>query len=218
MTNILQCGILILLAACQSLTMNNKIHTVGVLLAALFTLLTTSTRAATVMVVQGSGMFSSGPTFMEEGSGWDFSQKPTFTGETRFWSFRATPDTGGYSWGVAFGAPQDQSRLSPGLYLGVTSDVTPVAWGPSLSLSGEGRGATTNDGWFEVLEITWSSDFSHIESAAIDFVWGRTGSVLETRGSLRWNSNIPISPIPEPSSLVLVGAGFLALLRRKRKM
>lgn len=192
-------------------------HTIVVVLfTALFTLTLTSTRAATVMVVQGSGMFSQDLVLMEEGSGWSFFQKPPFAGETRFWSFQATPDTGGFSWGVAFGGPHDQERLTTGLYLGVTSDVAPVAWGPSLSLSGEGRGATTNDGWFEVLEITWSPDFSRVESAAIDFVWGRTGSVLETRGSLRWNSNIPLSPVPEPSGLVLTGIGFLTFLRRRR--
>ncbi len=194
-------------------------HTIVVVLftALFFTLTSTSTRAATVMVVQGSGMFSQDPTFMEEGSGWSFFQKPTFAGETRFWSFTATPDTGGFSWGVAFGAPHDQPRLSPGLYLGVTSDVAPVSWGPSLSLSGEGHGATTHDGWFEVLEITWSPDFSRVESAAIDFVWGRSNSVLETRGSLRWNSDIPLSPVPEPSGLALAGGvGCLTLLRRRR--
>lgn len=201
------------------LTMKAFHAIVVVLFTALFTLTSTSTRAATVMVVQGSGMFSENPTFMEEGSGWNFFQKPTFTGETRFWSFRATPDTGGFSWGVAFGAPHDQPRLSPGLYLGVTSDVAPVAWGPSLSFSGEGHGATTHDGWFKVIEITWSPDFSAVESAAIDFVWGRSNSVLETRGSLRWNSNIPLSPVPEPSGPALVGGvGYLSLLRRRRRM
>ena len=201
--------------------MRPKSRPVGAVLALLlFTLFSTLTRAASVMAVHGSQFLVQGTEILNESGGWAFTQRPTFSGETRFWTFilTRTDESGNYagSWGVAFGAPHDEVRLSPGLYLGVTSDVAPVAWGPSLSLSGNGQGATTNQGQFEVLELIWTPDFSKVESAAIDFLWGRENSPTAIRGSLRYDSEVPLSPVPEPSAalFLVLAAG---MLQRRRK-
>ncbi len=172
------------------------------------------------MAVNGSQFLVQGTEILQESDGWTFSQRPSFVGETRFWTFivTRTDESGNYlgSWGVAFGAPHDEVRLAPGLYLGVTSDVAPVAWGPSLSLSGNGQGATTNQGQFEVLELIWTPDFSQVQSAAIDFTWGREKSPIAVHGSLRYNSGVPLSPVPEPSAAALSLILAAGMLQRRR--
>jgi hypothetical protein len=93
---------------------------------------------------------------------------------------------------------------------------------PGLDVSGTGRGNNTLYGWFNILELEYDDATGALEAFAVDFLQydeasGPTGPSLY--GSLRFNSDIAINPVPEPSTcaLMLGGLGVLALCARRRQ-
>ncbi|MDB5935910.1 MAG: hypothetical protein JWQ01_3254 [Massilia sp.] len=92
---------------------------------------------------------------------------------------------------------------------------------PGLDVSGNGRGDNTLSGWFDVLEVSYGANGA-LDRFAVDFRQfdesaNQTGPSLY--GSLRFNSAIPVNPVPEPASSVMLLAGiavFGASFGRKR--
>jgi hypothetical protein len=87
---------------------------------------------------------------------------------------------------------------------------------PGLDFSGNGRGNNTLTGQFRVLEAVYSG--TAVQRLAVDFMQFDSGSTSKWNwGSFRYNSDIPLTTIPEPSSLalILVGAGLYVLRRRR---
>lgn len=175
----------------------------------------TTASAATILAVHGGGFILNGTETVSEPE-WSAVSRPTFAGETRFWSFLFTgPES--QLWGISLGIPHDQTSITPGMYLGV-KDVDLVTWGPSLSVTGHGQGANTHEGWFNILQ--WESNpLGGLTSAAVDFQWGREGSPTGITGSLRFNSDMPITVrvVPEPTGVliyVIPIAGIFFLRKR----
>jgi len=124
-------------------------------------------------------------------------------------------------WGLDFVAP-GRVPLSPGEYDNAARWPFEATTQPGLSFInwGEGRGDNTLSGYFDVLNIQYSSGV--VVSAAIDFVqYDETINTWWNFGSLRYNSDLPITPVPEPEATVLAAAGLFLFLwypaRRKTK-
>ena len=88
---------------------------------------------------------------------------------------------------------------------------------PTMDFYGAGRGLNDAVGWFEILELTWGDNYRPTV-LAVDFYTESfpNASHSKTTGSLRFNSNIPLSPVPEPSSALLMLGAVLGLTRRRR--
>lgn len=140
----------------------------------------------------------------------------TLNAETSSVTFRFINDSTYSFWSVTFRSPVGQS-LSPGLeYLGAARFQFENNGGPTLDISGDGRGSNQVSGSFKVLELTWTPK-GHVATAAVDFVhFNEKLSSQWTMGSLRYNSNIPAGAIPEPSSFILAFIGLGLVARRKR--
>lgn len=114
-------------------------------------------------------------------------------------------------------------KLSVGDYFGISNYVnTPLFFAPGFSLTNQGKNLLPiTNGWFEILEIQLDEEYGHTpKKIAVDFIaYSATGEY--TAGSLRWGSNIPVTPIaqiiPEASSsFLLIGALGLIVCRRRR--
>jgi hypothetical protein len=121
-------------------------------------------------------------------------------------------------WGLDFVAP-GRVPLTPGEYDNAARWPFEATTQPGLSFVnwGEGRGDNALSGYFDVLSIQYSG--GTVTSAAIDFVqYDETIKVGWNFGSLRYNSDLPITPVPEPETSVLAAAGlFLFLWRPVRR-
>jgi hypothetical protein len=79
---------------------------------------------------------------------------------------------------------------------------------PGLSFFGNGRGDNTLTGEFRVLESSYSG--GTVQKFAVDFMQYDEGNLNRWNwGSFRFNSDIPITPIPEPMSLLLLSLALL---------
>ena len=93
---------------------------------------------------------------------------------------------------------------------------------PGLNISGNGAGNNTLSGWFHVLEIVYGSG-EDISKFAVDFRQfdessSNTGPSLY--GSLRYNSSIPITPVPEPEAyaMLVLGLGIISIVIQRRRV
>jgi len=123
-------------------------------------------------------------------------------------------------WYLDFAAPND-APLIPGTYLGATRFPFQDPAVPGLSFSGNGRGNNTLTGQFTVLEARYTAA-GDVLSFAADFIQYDEGfSSWWNVGSIRFNSDAPISTIPEPSVGLLVLTGLAVLnthvIRARRK-
>ena len=79
---------------------------------------------------------------------------------------------------------------------------------PGLSFIGNGRGDNRLTGWFNVLEAVFDSG-GQVQRFAADFTqYDEQNTSRWNFGSFRYNSDVPITTIPEPSTLAL---GMIAL-------
>lgn len=134
----------------------------------------------------------------------DFSKNPDF------WSMRW--------WNLDFAAPYNQ-RLDVGHYANATR--YPFhAWGePGLWFAGNGRGSNQITGSFDVLEIDYDVDGLLLSFAADFTQYDENIVAWWNKGSIRYNSNIALFPIPEPHMVGLFAIGLLGLaasVRRKQ--
>lgn len=153
------------------------------------------------------------------------------------WSTADTPGTvrinynGGSQWfDFTFAAPtynpvtntNDGQPLHLGLYDRATRWPFNSPTRPGLDVSGTGRGNNTLYGWFNILELDYNATTGALDAFAVDFrqydeATGPNGPSLY--GSLRFNSDIAINPVPEPSTYAMMfgGLGVLAFCARRRQ-
>jgi hypothetical protein len=158
-------------------------------------------QGATVTVTPAEGFaFMANPTF-DKGVSLainDFQSNPDFQ-KARWWY-------------LEFAAPFD-ALLSVGFYDNAMRWPFQDSDRPGLSFSGNGRGNNTLTGFFEVLEVAFDQAGSILRFAA-DFTQFDEGfEQAWNRGSIRFNSEIPLFPntVPEPGPLLTLVALLAAL-------
>jgi len=136
----------------------------------------------------------------------DFAHNPDF------WSTRW--------WYLDFAGPMN-TPLQVGYYGNATRFPFQNSSDPGLSFIGNGRGNNELTGYFDVLEVGYGGS-DNVLSFAADFVQYDEGfQDWWNRGSVRYNSSIPVTVVPEPvSSILFVTGGTLLAGRRylKRRM
>lgn len=122
------------------------------------------------------------------------------------WNFQFTAPSYDPSTNTNNGQP-----LRDGLYTGAQRFPFNSPTRPGLTISGNGRGDNEDSGWFDILNIAYNPDGT-LASLAVDFAQydttHSTGPGLY--GSLRFNSDIPIDPVPVPGTLILLLSGAFA--------
>jgi hypothetical protein len=85
-----------------------------------------------------------------------------------------------------------------------------------MVLDGDGRGDNTLTGSFQVLEAVFDGS-GNLQKFAADFVQYDEGFLDRWNiGSIRFNSDIPITPVPEPSTVAPAALGAAALYLARR--
>jgi hypothetical protein len=114
-------------------------------------------------------------------------------------------------WSLDFAASLDVP-LSVGTYNDATRWPFQGAYEPGLSFSGNGRGNNTLTGFFTVLGVEYGIG-GEVLSFAADFTQYDEGfQSWWNVGSIRFNSNIPITSVPEPNALSLMVAGLVVII------
>ena len=132
---------------------------------------------------------------------------------------------GGSNWTFQFAAPSydpltntnDGQLLQTEMYEGAQRFPFNSPTKPGMNISGNGRGDNTLSGWFNVLEIGYD-DTGNLSTFAVDFKqFDEDSTTVGLYGSLRFNSSIPINPIPEPSTVTLMFLGLAGIIAAMRK-
>jgi hypothetical protein len=102
-----------------------------------------------------------------------------------------------------------------GFYPKASRDNFPAS--PALDFSGDGRGDNSLFGSFTVLQADFNAS-GNVQSYAADFVDYDEGlSYAWNYGSIRFNSDIPITLVPEPATATLLLLGILGCGWRQRR-
>jgi hypothetical protein len=192
--------------------MKNTIVHIGLALS----LITLATAATTILTFEGPGYVSQNLKYTYPAAGtsaWGSLSGVSF-------SFFLYPS---YRASIDFYAPAGEQLTAgsyyedPGQYLGAA-----LFDEPSFNLINRGKVLSPiPEGWFKVIEIV--VDQYGPKKVAVDFVtYDAAGK--HTAGSLRWNTDIPVTPtdkilqMPEVSttSFLLIGALGLIVCRRRR--
>lgn len=122
--------------------------------------------------------------------------------------FATNPDSSSTRWwSLQFAAPHD-TALAVGHYSGATRFPFQAANEPGLNFDGNGRGSNQLTGAFSIREVRYAQD-GGVQSFAADFVqYDEEFRSRWNRGSIRYNSSVPLLAVPEPSSWALFAAGL----------
>ena len=161
----------------------------------------------TSWVARGYDNYTASPA-----NGWSFSVSRNFdNGVNINLSGPALPGTSVTSWGLEFAAPFD-ATLVPGSYPNFQRFPFQNSDRPGLAFSSTGRLDNQAAGHFEVLEATYGPTGQVLSFAANFTHYGETILDRYAVGEIRYNATVP-----EPAALPLIGAGVVALLRRRRR-
>lgn len=141
--------------------------------------------------------------------GFEFTATQNFDNGVSFAvnDFSTNPDYWATHWWYLDFAAPNMDPLTVGTYLGATRFPFQSLGEPGLNFSGNGRGNNTLTGQFSVLEANYALDGSILSFAADFKQYDEAFESWWNVGSIRYNSSIPISPVPEPSTLALLFAG-----------
>lgn len=139
------------------------------------------------------------------------------------------PSSSGSVFDLSFTAPAGQLLQAGNTYriteggLSVTYPLTTAL----MTFVGNGVSEPIYSGYFKILELTGTlqPDGSGLTSFAADFDVIDGGGTLagsETIGSIRYHSSIPVPSVPEPTEVLILAGGFVAiqsldLYRRRRQ-
>lgn len=119
-------------------------------------------------------------------------------------------------WDLELAAPFGQV-LEVGLYDNAARYPFQDAAQPGLTFSGNHRGNNQLSGFFEILEISFNG-IGEIDSLAVDFTqYDENNPDWWNKGQLRFNSDVPLSPVPLPASIWLFFTGLAFLFRLKAR-
>jgi|GEM_PF-2123413 len=119
-------------------------------------------------------------------------------------------------WGLTLAAPFGQV-LEVGLYDNATHYSFQDAAQPGLIFSGNYRDPDQLSGFFEILEISFNG-VGEVDSLAVDFTqYDENNPDWWNKGQLRFNSDVPLSPVPLPASIWLFFTGLAFLFRLKAR-
>jgi len=119
-------------------------------------------------------------------------------------------------WTFDFAGP-DQTLPVVGDYLNVTRFPFISPGHPEMDLDYNSHGANSVGGEFHVLDAVFDSS-GNLQKYAVDFIEYENGDVTKwDAGSLRFNSDVPINPVPEPSTFALAALSAVALLAARRR-
>ncbi|MET3133259.1 hypothetical protein AAKU55_003549 [Oxalobacteraceae bacterium GrIS 1.11] len=157
------------------------------------------------------GIFSGGPNYGDYHRGVSINYN-----DGNYWTF----DFAAPSYNAATNTNGGQ-LLQVGLYNNAQRFPFNSPTKAGMDVSGNGRGDNTLSGWFRVLEIGYGAN-GDLSRFAVDFRQfdensHQSGPSLY--GSLRFNSNIAINPVPEPETyaMLLAGLALVAGIARRRK-
>lgn len=109
----------------------------------------------------------------------------------------------------------NQTPATVGYYPNARRDIWPQS--PGLDFSGQSRGDNDLSGWFRVLQCDLNAS-GNVASYAVDFMqYDELATYAWNYGSLRYNSDIPITPIPEPTTSTLLLLGMLVIGSYRRR-
>jgi hypothetical protein len=145
-----------------------------------------------------------------------FSFSTTYNGNAVYTYINDVSSPNPGNWSLHF-IGVDGAQLSVGDYFNAQRMILPaVDHSPGMDFSGNYRGNNMLTGEFHVLELTYGGP-TGVQSFAVDFLQYDEGEASWwNRGSYRYNSDIPITSIPEPSTAVL-SVGIFALLAGRRR-
>jgi hypothetical protein len=158
---------------------------------------------------------------------WTHGVDGIFSGGQSFNQSVSISYTGDNAWTFQFAAPTydpvANTNAGQSLAVGYYDKATRFPFNsptrPGISVFGAGRGNNQQSGWFNVLDIgigvTGDIDRLAIDFRQYDENLSMSGPSLY--GSLRFNSAIPLTPVPEPATALLFAGGLAVVARVVRR-
>lgn len=158
---------------------------------------------------------------------WRHGVDGIFSGAQSFNQSVSISYTGDNYWTFQFAAPTYDSvantNVGQSLAVGYYDNATRFPFNsptrPGISVFGAGRGNNQQSGWFRVLDFNMGVT-GDIDRLAVDFRQYDENLVMagpSLYGSLRFNSAVPLTPVPEPAAALLLAGGLAVVARVVRR-